>query len=185
MRFATVIRLGPDGKRVAARLRRGLIPRSAKDPNRAPHIHARAESIDERVNFRDAFLLRRGLLVVKTFNEGKEITPTKTEQHMITPDDGKPVATAVIWERWGEKRGVTLESFAMVTVPANALIGTITDRMPAVLQPEDWAKWLGEERASIAELKGMLAPFEGNWTMRPEKPVRRSAPIDPRQPTLF
>src|SRR6185295_5685146 len=116
------------------------------------------------------FFHRRALVVVKTFNEGKEITPSKTEQHVILPDDGKPLAIAIIWERWGEKHGGALESFAMVTVPANALIGRITDRMPAVIAPEHWAKWLGEEPASVDELKGMLTPFEGDWTMRPEKP---------------
>jgi putative SOS response-associated peptidase YedK len=32
----------------------------------------------------------------------------------------------------------------MVTVPPNKLIARITDRMPAVIAPNDWAKWLGE-----------------------------------------
>jgi len=170
MRFATVIRLSSEGSREAARLRWGLVPPSAKDPNRSPFIHARAESLDERPNFRDAFSRRRGLIVVRTFNEGKEITPNKTEQHTITPDDGTPVAIAVISERWGEKHGGALESFAMVTVRANALIGTITDRMPAVITPEHWSTWLGETPASPAELKALLVPFEGRWSMQAEKP---------------
>jgi putative SOS response-associated peptidase YedK len=185
MRFATVVRLGGEGRRETARMRWGLVPPSARDPNRAPFIHARRESLDEKVNFRDAFLHRRGLVVVKTFNEGKEVTPNKTEQHTITPDDGKPVAIAVIWERWGEKHGAALDTFAMVTVPANRLIGAITDRMPAVIPPEHWGKWLGEEPASAQELKALLVPFEGNWTMKPEKPPRPQKPADPDQPTLF
>ena len=170
MRFATVIRRGASGAREAARMRWGLIPPWAKDPNRSPFIHARAESIEEKPTFRDAFFHRRGLVVVKTFNEGKEIAPAKTEQHVITPNDGKPVAIAVVWERWGEPHAGALESFAMVTVPANALISTITDRMPAIIPPEHWGKWLGEEAASVEELKAILKPFEGDWTMRPQEP---------------
>lgn len=170
VRFATVIRLNGQGKRKAVRMRWGLVPPSARDPNRSPFIHARAESLEERPTFRDAFLLRRGLLVVRTFNEGKEITPNKTEQHTITPDDGQPVGIAIVWERWGEKHGGALESFAMVTVKANALIGTITDRMPAVIPPEHWSAWLGETPASLNELKALLVPFEGRWTMHAEKP---------------
>ena len=183
MRFATIIRLNGEGRREAARMRWGLVLPRASDPNRSPFIHARAESIDERRSFGDAFLRRRGPLVVKTFNEGKEITPSRTEQHTITPNDGSPVALAVIWERWGEKHGAELETFAMVTVEANALIGTITDRMPAVVTPKNWAKWLGEEAASPAELKAMLVPFDGDWTMRPEKPPRQKA--QSAQPSLF
>jgi putative SOS response-associated peptidase YedK len=189
MRFATIIRLTPAGKREAARLRWGLVPPWSKDPNRANFIHARAESILERPTYREAFLERRGLLVVQTFNEGKEITPTKTEQHIITPNDGKPIAIAVIWERWGEPHGALLETFAMVTVPPNALIGTITDRMPAVIAPEQWRKWLGEEPAEIAELKAMLAPFEGDWTMtaaaKPSRPSRPRSNDPESQPPLF
>jgi len=172
MRFATVIRLSASGVREAVRMRWGLVPPGAKDPNASPFIHARAESIDERPTFAAAFRHRRGLVVVKTFNEGKEITPSKTEQHVIAPNDGGLLAIAVIWERWGELHGASLETFAMVTVSANRLIGTITDRMPAIVPPEHWAKWLGEEPASQAELKSILVPMEGDWTMRPEKPPR-------------
>jgi len=183
MRFASVIRLGLSGARESVRMRWGFIPAGARDPNASPFIHARAESIDERPTFAAAFRYRRGLVVVKTFNEGKEITPSKTEQHVITPDDGALLAIAVIWERWGELHGAALETFAMVTVPANRLIGTITDRMPAIVPPEHWAKWLGEEPANLAELKALLTPLEGNWTMRPEKPPRPKARDD--QPSLF
>ena len=184
MRFATVIRkAAASGAREAVRMRWGLVPPGAKDPNASPFIHARAESIDERPTFAQAFRYRRGLVVVKTFNEGKEITPSKTEQHVITPDDGALLAIAVIWERWGELHGAALETFAMVTVPANRLIGAITDRMPAIVAPEDWGKWLGEEQATLSELKAMLVPFEGNWTMRPEKPPRPKPSDD--QPSLF
>ena len=60
----------------------------------------------------------------------------------------------------------------MVTTGPNALIGKITDRMPAVLPPRHWAKWLGEEPATAGELKALLVPFEGDWTMEPaQKPA--------------
>jgi putative SOS response-associated peptidase YedK len=169
MRFATVITLDEEGTRKPVKMRWGMVARNAKDPmSGTKHIHARAETIDTLPTFREAFAQRRGLVVVSTFNEGKEITPTKTEQHVITPRDGKPLAIAVIWERWTHRTEGELLTFAMVTVPANALIGTITDRMPAIVEPHDWAKWLGEDPASVEELKAMLAPYEGDWDMRPQ-----------------
>jgi putative SOS response-associated peptidase YedK len=169
MRFATVVTLGEDGSRKAIQMRWGMVARHAKDPmSGTKHIHARAETIDTLPTFREAFAERRGLVAVSAFNEGKEITPTKTEQHVITPRDGKPLAIAVIWERWTHRTEGELLTFAMVTVPANALIGTITDRMPAIVKPEDWGKWLGEEPASVEELKAMLVPYEGDWDVRPQ-----------------
>ena len=170
MRPATVIALDEAGRRKAVQMRWGMVARRAKDPmSGTKHIHARAETIDELPTFREAFAHRRGLVVVSTFNEGKEITPTKTEQHVVSSRDGKPLAIAVVWERWTAHNEGELLTFAMVTVPANKLIGTITDRMPAIVQPADWAKWLGEEPASVEELKAMLTPFEGDWDMQPQQ----------------
>lgn len=184
MRFASVIALDHEGKRKAVRMRWGLVPPGVKDPAAAkPHIHARAESIDTKPTFRDAFLKRRGLVVVNTFNEGREITPTKTEQHVLTPLDGRPIAIAVVWERWSERQGSSLLSFAMVTVPPNELIATITERMPALIEDKDWPKWLGEEPASLEELKALLRPSGRGLDMRPA--TRPPAKPSADQPELF
>jgi putative SOS response-associated peptidase YedK len=178
MRVASVIRLNSLGGREVARMRWGFVPANAADQNIGTQfIHARAETIEQKPTYRDAFHHRRGLVIVRTFNEGKEITPTKTEQYVITPRDGHPLAIAVIWERW---RKMPLESFAMVTTAANTLIGSITDRMPAVVAPHHWPKWLGEEPASVDELKAILQPLEGDWEM--EAAVRTKSPA-PRKPS--
>jgi putative SOS response-associated peptidase YedK len=184
MRFVSVITLDGERQRKSMRMRWGLIPPGAKDPMAGrPHIHARAETLDSKPTFRGAFRHHRGLIAVSTFNEGKEITPTKTEQYVLTPKDGKPVAIAVIWERWSEVHEAPLLSFAMVTVPPNDLIGTITDRMPALIEDGDWARWLGEEPATLEELKAMLRPSSRDLDMR-----KAGKPPKPRkgdQPTLL
>jgi len=184
MRVASVIRLNAAGQREVARMRWGFVPANARDQNIGTQfIHARAETIEEKPTYRDAFFNRRGLVIVRSFNEGREITPTKTEQHVITARDGTPLAIAVIWERWSK---MPLESFAMVTTAANALIGTITDRMPAVIAPEDWPKWLGEEQASVDDLKAILKPFEGDWEMESAARAKSPAPKKPSaQQELF
>jgi putative SOS response-associated peptidase YedK len=59
----------------------------------------------------------------------------------------------------------------MATVPANTLISRITDRMPAILEPEDWATWLGEKSATPDEAKAVLKTMEGvRWQMAKEPP---------------
>ena len=179
MRFANVIALDGEGRRKSVRMRWGLVPPGAKDSLAGrPHIHARAETVDSKPTFRDAFRHRRGVIAVSTFNEGKEIAPNKTEQYVLTPQDGKPAVIAAIWDRWGE---APLLSFAMVTVPPNELIGTITDRMPALIEDCGWAKWLGEEPATVAELKAMLRPSGRGLDLRkagkpPPKPKKGGQP---------
>ncbi len=155
IRTAQVIALDGNGERRSVPMRWGLIPSHAVDAREArPHIHARAETIDSKPTFRESFLHRRGLLVVSTFNEGEEVG-SKTVQYVCTPKDGKHIAIAVIWDRWSDG-GPALLSFAMVTTPPCEIISTITDRMPALLEDTDWPKWLGEEPASVDELKAML-----------------------------
>jgi len=141
-----------------------------------------AETIERRPTFRGAFSKRRGLLVVNTFNEGKEITPTKTEQYVVTLKGRVATAIAVIWERWSTANAPPLETFAMVTVAANAVIGTITDRMPALLADDDWTKWLGEAPASVDELKAMLQPSDLEMEMakagKPAPPPKPNRQLD-------
>jgi putative SOS response-associated peptidase YedK len=169
MRLAHVVTLDEQGNRKSVPMRWGMVARGAKDPmSGMKHIHARAETLDTLPTFREAFAHRRGLVAVSTFNEAKELTPTKREQQVITPRDGKPLAIAVVWERWTHRTEGELLTFAMVTVPANTLISSVTDRMPAFLAPEDWSKWLGEEPASPDELKALLKTVEGDWDMRPQ-----------------
>ncbi|HEY1721045.1 MAG TPA: SOS response-associated peptidase family protein [Magnetospirillaceae bacterium] len=92
-----------------------------------------------------------------------------------TPDDGKPICIAMIWRKEMRDEG-ELYSFVMVTVETNELIGSITDRMPATLQPDDWGEWFGEEQSSPEQLKGLLKPFEGQWQIRQqEKPSKAKA----------
>ncbi len=182
MRFATVITLNAEGKRVARRMRWGLVPSDARDPMMGTRfIHARAETIETKSTFKRAFFNRRGLVVVNTFNEGKEITPRKTEQYVITPRGRAATAIAVIWERWTSREAGALETFAMVTVPPNPLIGTITDRMPAVVGDADWPVWLGEQPATVGEIKAVLKTSTMDMDM--ERAGKPPPPPNPPRPT--
>jgi putative SOS response-associated peptidase YedK len=185
MREAFVLRRNAAGARETARLRWGLVPYWAKDPAIATRcIHARAETIDTAKAYGEAFRHRRGLVIVSEFFESRHVTPTRREPHRIWPDDARPIALACIWERWKQPHDAPLETFAIVTVPANALIAPVHDRMPAVIAESDWPKWLGEVPASLEELKTLLRPCEDAMHIAP---VNRRAPPPPRpaQPDLF
>lgn len=184
MRTARIIRLGEDGGRELVPMRWGF-SKPGQAAFRPDHMHARAETVDSRPRFCDAFGERRGILMVETFNEGEELPNGKKKQWVIRPKDRKPIAIAVIWEEW-EDIGL---SFVMITVPANALISKVTDRMVAVLRPEDWPMWLGETEASLRDLKALLKTFDddGNWEMAPqEASSAKSSPPKPKpQMDLF
>lgn len=159
------------GKRRVAPMRWGFPHR--QDWRRPDPIHARAETIEQKPTFRDAFHDgQRGIVLFKTFNEGEELPNGKTQQYTIRMGDRDAAGFAFLWRRY-ELEGLPTPLLAcvMATVPANALIAPITDRMPAILALDDWAKWLGEESATVDELKACLKTVEGlRWTMEKEPP---------------
>lgn len=180
MRMASVLHLDEKGDRRTTQMRWGFAEAGAPNPARPKHMHARCETIDTRPTFADSFRHRRGILFVNTFNEGEELPNGKTKQWTITPKDGAPIAIAVIFEDWvnGDER---LTTFIQVTTPANALIAPVTDRMPAILRPEQWAAWLGETEASLADIKALLQTFEddGAWNIAPQGPPPKKSKAPP------
>lgn len=153
-------------------------------------IHARSETIDSKPTFASAFKNgQRGILLVKTFNEGKQVSPKVTEQYTITLGDEPAGAIAMLFDRFQiAELPAPLLACVMVTVPANDLIRTLTtvhaesDRMPAFLAKDDWTTWLGENGATPDAAKSCLTTVEGiNWTMSKEeraasKSTRRAKP---------
>ena len=180
MRLAKVIRVGEDGRRELVPMRWGF----SKPENAAfkpDHMHARAETIDTRPTFAEAFAERRGIVLVASFNEGEQLPDGKTKQWVIRAKDRKPIAIAVIWEEWAGDQG-SEPTFVMVTTPPNPLIARITDRMPAILHSQDWAAWLGETDASLKDVKALLRMFDDDvaWEMSEQQAAQKSAKPKPQ-----
>lgn len=157
------------GKRRIVPMRWGFPGRD--NPNRPDPIHARAETVDQKPTFQAAFHDgQRGIVVMRTFNEGLDLPGGKVEQWTIDPRDGVPRGIPVLWRRFAvPSLPAPLLACVMVTVAASPLVAKIQDRMPAVLDPDDWAVWLGEVPASPAEAKAVLKTADGTgWQMAPE-----------------
>jgi putative SOS response-associated peptidase YedK len=183
MRFANIMRLNANGERELVSMRWSFAGKDDATPARPKHMHARSETIDTKPTFANAFAHARGILMVHTFNEGEELPNGRTKQWVITPNDGQPIAIAVICEQWNNG-SESLETFIQVTTPANALISRITDRMPAILPRDSWAAWLGETGASLADVKALLRTFDdgGSWTMTEQAPAKASRAPKPAKP---
>ncbi len=179
-----------DGLRHLDPLHWGLIPLWAKDRSIGNKlINARRETIAEKPAFQEIFAQRHCLIPADGFYEWQK-TPGGKQPFAILPADGNEpplFAFAGLWERWRDRATREIvRSCTIITGPANDLMTPIHARMPIILEERDWAKWLGEEPASVDELKGLLVPFEGDWTMRKaEKTPPPAKPTDPAQPNLF
>jgi putative SOS response-associated peptidase YedK len=60
--------------------------------------------------------------------------------------NGALFGLAGLWENWKDPAsGDWVRTFTIITVPSNELIARIHDRMPAILRPADYERWLGSE----------------------------------------
>jgi putative SOS response-associated peptidase YedK len=57
-----------------------------------------------------------------------------------------------------------LETAAVLTTEANAVVRPIHDRMPVILRPEDYAVWLDSGQQEVAELRSLLCPWPAALT---------------------
>ncbi len=160
----------PSGRQISM-IRWGLIPGwspalSPGAPLGSGQINARAETVAEKPTFRDALKHRRCLVIADGFyewqTEGHEKLPMLFEMK-----DGGVFAFAGLWER-SEKGSTPLETFTIICTAANALVGTVHDRMPVILPKEHWDKWLDVEGASVSDVLPLLTPYPADtMTVRP------------------
>ena len=156
-----------DGKRIPQQMRWGLIPWWAKDPKICfSSINARAETVDTTPAFRDAWKKgQRCLVVTDGFYEWKK--PEK-QPYAVAMTGGSMMVFAGLWDEWTDKKsGERIKSCTIITCAPNAVAGELHDRMPVILAPRDWSKWLGEEPATLDELKALLVPFSGALELWP------------------
>ena len=140
-------------------LRWGLIPYWAKDIKVGfANINAKAEGIETRPAFCQAFERRRCLVPVDNFYEWEK-TATGKQPYAIALADRGIMALAGVWENWKSSAGEWVRSFAIVTTAPNELCAQLHNRMPVVLAPETWPSWLGEGAADQAQLKSLLVPY--------------------------
>ncbi|MFZ4662010.1 MAG: SOS response-associated peptidase [Caldilineaceae bacterium] len=141
----------------------GLIPSWSKDPSiGARMINARSETVTEKPAFRAAFKRRRCLVPANGFYEWQKQGKGKQPFYITTPD-GAPFAIAGLWEYWEGADGSALESCTLLTTSANALMAPLHDRMPVIVQPEDYTQWLGTGRdetpQALSQLQHLLRPY--------------------------
>jgi len=153
------------GKRVAESIRWGLVPSWSKDPKKRPIINARGETVRKKPSFRSAFKKRRCLIPLSGYYEWRRLDKkTKIPYHFTTTDaeESGGFCVAGLWEVWRNKEDPTgedsLVTCTIITTEANTVAGTVHDRMPVILKPEDYATWLDPE-TDPDEAEALLQPW--------------------------
>ena len=163
-------------------MRWGLVPFWAKDIKVGfSNINAKAEGIDTRPAFREAFARRRCLVPFDCFYESKKLGKER-QPYAVALADRTIMALAGLWETWRSPTGERVRSFTIVTTAPNAVLAELHDRMPVILAPANWPAWLGVTPADPKELKSLLLPYPAEdiviWPV--DKRVGNANNKDPR-----
>jgi putative SOS response-associated peptidase YedK len=139
-------------------LRWGLIPSWANDLKIGHDlVNARAETIAEKPAFRAAFRYRRCLVPADGFYQWEHRGTTKIPYH-IRLRYRSLFALAGLWETWTDLFGDAVETCCVITTGANAAMPPGRDRMPAVIDPADFGRWL-DPAEPVDELAPLLRPY--------------------------
>jgi len=142
MQNVPIIRRNAAGERELVQVRWGFVPRWAKDPSiGARMINARAETVAERPAFRNAYQRHRCLLPADGFYEWRQ-GPGGKQPMRIARVDGQPFGMAGLYERWLSPEGEVLDTCAILTTRANARLRALHDRMPVIVPPDQFDRWL-------------------------------------------
>ena len=137
----------------------GLVPSWAKDStigNRM--INARVETAADKPAFRTALRRRRCLIVADGFYEWQKAGKRRQPMFIHLRDD-RPLAFAGLWESWEGADHSALESCTILTTAANDLVRPIHDRMPVIVAPADYARWLDPAVQSPEPILPLLRPY--------------------------
>ena len=151
--------LGDGEERRLEMMRWGLIPSWADDPEiGARMINARSETAAEKPSFRAAFKKRRCLIPTDGFYEWQKTNGPKQPFHIRLRDE-RPFALAGLWEMWQEDGGPEVHSCTILTTGANDLLAPVHNRMPVILDPENYDFWLDPDVQEKDSLTGLLKPY--------------------------
>ncbi len=154
------ILLGESSDRTFKSLRWGLIPPWAKDPAMGARlINARSETVTEKPSFRSAFKKRRCLVLADGFYEWQK-TQGKKQPFYFRLESGQPFGFAGLWEQWPSPEGDVWQTCTILTTDANSLLRQVHDRMPVMLHPEDYDRWLDPQNHDTEALQSLLRPYE-------------------------
>ena len=170
----------------------GLIPSWAKDESMGSRLaNARAETVAEKPAFRSAFRDRRCLVVCDGWYEWLPALPPVAgkrapKQPYVMTVAGRPHAAFAGLYEWWRPPGAAAEDAPLLTAnllttDAVGAAARVHDRMPVILGPDDWQRWLDPAGAATAPqvLADAIAALPGlPVTTRPVSPAVNSVRND-------
>jgi putative SOS response-associated peptidase YedK len=124
-------------------------------------INARVEGVADKPAFRSAFRSRRCIGPASGFYEWRRQGRGPKQPYLIRRKDGEPIGFAGLWESWEDRTtGEVVETCTIITCAPNELMAELHDRVPVILGPADYDRWLDP---SLPGSEKLLRPCPAEW----------------------
>ncbi|NTU53870.1 MAG: SOS response-associated peptidase [Chlorobiaceae bacterium] len=132
----------------------GLIPHWSTSIPKIRPINARADSLATKPFFRHMLARRHCIVPASGFYEWKPLPGAKKEPWYIHRKDTRPMALAGLWDTWQPPGPPSppLVSCTIITTNANHEMKPVHDRMPVILEENEWQSWLDSSNPAALQL---------------------------------
>lgn len=147
----------PEGHLAVKPMRWGLVPSWSDDLAIGNQmINARSETVAEKRSFKKPFEKQRCLIPADGYYEW-QATGGKTKQPFWIHRPGERVfALGGIWETNRRAAEQPIVTCSLLTTTPNDNLAAIHDRMPVIIQPEDFERWLDPEEKDLLWIQSRL-----------------------------
>lgn len=139
-------------------MRWGLIPKWAKDEKIGYKlINTRSESVFDKPIWKSIITRNRCLIPANGFYEWQKRDGGKQPYYIHTKKD--LMMFAGIWEIWRHDESEWM-TYSILTTEPNKEMAKLHDRMPLILNEEDYTHWLAVDRKE--DIETLLHPYHDN-----------------------
>jgi putative SOS response-associated peptidase YedK len=89
----------------------------------------------------------------------------KKQPYYFHLQERKPFGFAGLWEQWRSPQGEEITSCTILTTKCNELLQPIHERMPVILQQQDYSLWLDPQVQTPEPLQQLLQPYPSEAMM--------------------
>lgn len=126
-----------------------------------PPINARSGNAMDR--WRGLFATgHRAIVPADSFYEWHHIRKSNNPKYEFQMKNNHPFALAALFSGWKDpETNQWLRTFTILTTDPNEVMEPIHDRMPVILHPRDYARWLSRDKTDQPPID-LLRPFEAD-----------------------
>lgn len=142
----------------------GRPPQFAHNKNLAERIiNLPTESLREKTTLKKTLLRHRCIIPADGWYGWKRIGKKTLIPHRFTLMDQEVFSFAGLSEEFEDENGTAIHTFTVLTIAANEVVATATERMPVILTREQESLWLSNN-TSESELINVLTSYPSSKT---------------------